>query len=58
MVLTCVMHVCVSVPPGEESGLEDEDRPLTREELQKKSLRILNKKDKHKAGRNQGQRKS
>lgn len=44
---------------GEESGLEDEDRPLTREELQKKSLRILNKKEKHsKAGRNQGQRKN
>lgn len=32
---------------GDESGLEDEDRPLTREELQKKSLRILSKKEKH-----------
>jgi hypothetical protein len=53
-----MLHFCVSAAPGEESGLEDEDRPLTREELQKKSLRILNKKDKHKAGRNQGQRKS
>ena len=32
---------------GDESGLEDEDRPLTREELQQKSLRILSRKEKH-----------
>ena len=43
---------------GDESGLEDEDRPLTREELQKKSLRILNKKEKHGKARSQGQRKA
>jgi hypothetical protein len=44
---------------GEESGVEDEDRPLTREELQKKSLRVLNKKDRHaKGGRKDGQRKA
>jgi len=37
---------------GDESGLEDEDRPLTREELQQKSLRILSRKEKHvKAGK-------
>jgi hypothetical protein len=43
---------------GEESGMEDEDRPLTREELQKKSLRILQRKDKHGKVRSQGQRKA
>lgn len=48
-------------PPASEDFVpaddtdEDEDRPLTREELQKKSLRMLNKKERHSKGsRNPG----
>ena len=44
---------------GDESGVDEEDRPLTRGELAARSLKILSKKERTRSGaRSQAQRKA